>query len=79
MTLASKAILESETSSKEHKSPAAKWVVDSLKVIAHKKICENINKCSNLEIDQQFASSVKEGIINSARLLKIEEAKKEKK
>jgi hypothetical protein len=52
---------------------------DSIKIIAHKKICENINKCSNLEIDQQFASSVKEGIINSARLLKIEEAKKEKK
>jgi hypothetical protein len=52
---------------------------DSLKVIAHKKICENINKCSNLEIDQQFALSVKESIINSARLLKIEETKKEKK
>lgn len=52
---------------------------DSIKIIAHKKICENINKCSNLEIDQQFASSVKESIINSARLLKIEEAKKEKK
>jgi hypothetical protein len=52
---------------------------DSIKVVAHKKICENINKCTNLEIDQQFASSVKESIINSARLLKIEEAKKEKK
>ena len=52
---------------------------DSIKIIAHKKICENVNKCSNLEIDQQFASSVKESIINSARLLKIEETKKEKK
>ena len=52
---------------------------DSIKIIAHKKICENINKCSNLEIDQQFSSSIKESIINSARLLKIEEAKKEKK
>jgi hypothetical protein len=52
---------------------------DSIKIVAHKKICENINKCSNLEIDQQFASSVKESIINSARLLKIEETKKEKK
>jgi hypothetical protein len=52
---------------------------DSIKIVAHKKICENINKCSNLEIDQQFASSVKESIVNSARLLKIEEAKKEKK
>ena len=52
---------------------------DSIKIIAHKKICENINKCSNLEIDQQFALSVKESIINSARLLRIEETKKEKK
>ena len=52
---------------------------ESIKILAHKKICENINKCSNLEIDQQFASSVKESIINSARLLKIEETKKEKK
>jgi len=52
---------------------------DSIKIIAHKKDCENINKCSNLEVDQQFALSIKEGIINSARLIKIEESKKEKK
>jgi hypothetical protein len=52
---------------------------DSIKIVAHKKNCENTNKCSNLEVDQQFASSVKESIINTARLLKIEEAKKEKK
>jgi hypothetical protein len=52
---------------------------DSIKIVAHKKNCENINKCSNLEVDQQFALSVKEGIINTARLLKIEESKKEKK
>ena len=52
---------------------------DSIKIIAHKKNCENINKCSNLEVDQQFALSIKEGIINSARLIKIEESKKEKK
>ena len=52
---------------------------DSIKIVAHKKNCENNNKCSNLEIDQQFALSVKEGIINTARLLKIEESKKEKK
>ena len=52
---------------------------DSIKIVAHKKNCENINKCSNLEVDQQFALSIKEGIINSARLIKIEESKKEKK
>jgi hypothetical protein len=30
-------------------------------------------------IDQKFADSIKDSILNSARLLKIEEAKKEKK
>jgi hypothetical protein len=52
---------------------------DSLKITAHKKICESIDRCSNSTLDQNFASSIKESIITSARILKIEEAKKEKK
>jgi hypothetical protein len=52
---------------------------DSIKIIAHKRICENIDKCSNLIVDQKFADTVKENIITVARSLKIEEAKKEKK
>ena len=52
---------------------------DSIKIIAHKKICDNINKCSDTMIDQKFADTIKDSILNSARLLKIEEAKKEKK
>ena len=52
---------------------------DSIKITAHKRICENIDKCSNLIIDQKFADTVKENIITVARSLKIEEAKKEKK
>ena len=52
---------------------------DSIKIIAHKKICDNTNKCSDTMIDQKFADSIKDSILNSARLLKIEEAKKEKK
>ena len=52
---------------------------DSIKIIAHKKICETIERCSNSTIDQNFANSIKESIIISARSLKIEEAKKEKK
>ena len=53
--------------------------VDSIQVITHKKICDNINKCSNSTIDENFSQSIKESIISSARTLKIEEAKKEKK
>ena len=52
---------------------------DSIKIIAHKKICETIERCSNSTLDQNFASSIKDSIIASARSLKIEEAKKEKK
>jgi hypothetical protein len=52
---------------------------DSVKITAHKKICETTERCSNSTLDQNFASSIKESIIASARTLKIEEAKKEKK
>jgi len=52
---------------------------DSIKIIAHKKICETIERCSNSTLDQNFANSIKDSIITSARTLKIEEAKKEKK
>ena len=52
---------------------------DSVKITAHKKICETLERCSNSNLDQNFANSIKESIIASARSLKIEEAKKEKK
>ena len=52
---------------------------DSIKITAHKKICDNADRCSNSTTDQNFANSIKENIIASARMLKIEEAKKEKK
>ena len=52
---------------------------DSIKITAHKKICDNSDRCSNSTVDQNFANSIKESIITTARTLKIEEAKKEKK
>ena len=52
---------------------------DSIKVTAHKKICENTDKCTITVLDQRFSESIKDNIIISARSLKIEEAKKEKK
>ena len=52
---------------------------DSIKITAHKKICESIDRCANSTLDQNFANSIKESIISSARTLKIEEAKKQKK
>jgi hypothetical protein len=52
---------------------------DSIKIIAHKKICDNVDRCSNSTLDQNFANSIKDNIITAARTIKIEEAKKEKK
>ena len=52
---------------------------ESIKITAHKKICDSTDRCSNSTINQNFANSIKENIITSARMLKIEEAKKEKK
>ena len=52
---------------------------DSIKITAHKKICDSTERCSNSTLDQNFANSIKENIIASARSLKIEESKKEKK
>ena len=52
---------------------------DSIKITAHKKICDNSDRCSNSTADQNFANSIKENIITTARTLKIEEAKKERK
>ena len=49
---------------------------DSILIIAHKRNCENTNKCSNLKVEQKFIDTIKENIINSARTLKIEESKK---
>ena len=52
---------------------------DSIKITAHKRICDNINRCINSAIDQKFNDDIKENIISTARSLKIEEAKKDKK
>lgn len=52
---------------------------DSIKIIAQKKNCSTFDKCSNTTADQKFSEIVKENIINNARLLKIEDTKKEKK
>lgn len=52
---------------------------DSIKIIAQKKNCSTFDKCSNTTVDQKFSEIVKESIINNARLLKIEDTKKEKK
>jgi hypothetical protein len=52
---------------------------DSIDIIAHKKNCENINNCKTIKLQNNFTSLLKDNIISAARIIKIEEAKKEKK
>ena len=52
---------------------------DSIEVLVHKKICDANNKCTTTKMDKNFINEIKDRIIVSARLMKIEESKKEKK
>jgi hypothetical protein len=52
---------------------------DSIQITTHKKICDGTGKCTTKRVDDKFSSDIKESIVASARSLKIEEAKKEKK
>ena len=52
---------------------------DSIQVTAHKKICEDSGKCTTKKLDDKFSNDIKDTIITSARSLRIEETKKEKK
>jgi hypothetical protein len=52
---------------------------DSIDIIAHKKNCDNINNGKTIKLQNNFTSLLKDNIISAARIIKIEEAKKEKK
>ena len=52
---------------------------DSIQVTAHKKICDDTGKCVTKKLDDKFSNGIKDTIITSARSLRIEETKKEKK
>jgi len=51
---------------------------DSLIIKSFKRSCEKNDVCQNLSISDNFNSQIKESILNTARLLKIEESKKKK-
>jgi hypothetical protein len=52
---------------------------DSIDVIVHKKICESSGNCRTIKLQNNFSNQLKDNILSVARLIKIEEAKKEKK
>ena len=52
---------------------------DSIKIISHKKICEENGKCTTTLLSDNFSNEIKESIIVSARSLKISDLKKENK
>jgi hypothetical protein len=53
---------------------------NSLSITTHKKVCSKSNdNCSVIKLSDNFNNEIKDTIIQAARLMKIEEAKKEKK
>lgn len=52
---------------------------DSIDVIVHKKNCESFENCRTIKLQNNFSNQLKDNILSVARLIKIEEAKKEKK
>lgn len=51
---------------------------DSLQIIIQKKICDANSKCLISQGNEIFSKNIKDSILNSARLIKIEESKKNK-
>jgi hypothetical protein len=52
---------------------------DSLEINVYKKVCETVDKCKTIKMTNNFPNQLKENILSVARLMKIEEVKKEKK
>jgi hypothetical protein len=52
---------------------------DSLKISAFKKTCDVQMKCFTKKLDNNFTDNIKDTILTSARSIKIEETKKQKK
>jgi len=48
---------------------------DSIEIIAHKKSCDENNKCSTIKLNNNLPEEVKDKILFSARAMKVEEAK----
>ena len=52
---------------------------DSIKVISHKKTCDENGKCNTILLGENFSSEIKDGIIVAARSMKILDQKKDNK
>jgi len=51
----------------------------SVEVAGHKKICDDLGKCFIEKLDNKFTDEIKESVISTARQIKIEDLKKDKK
>ena len=51
---------------------------DSIQVLTQKKTCDSNGKCIISQGNEIFSKNIKDSILNSARLIKIEESKKNK-
>jgi hypothetical protein len=49
----------------------------SIIVSGHKKICNDVGKCFIEKLDNNFTNEIKDSIISTARLIKVEDSKKD--
>lgn len=49
----------------------------SIIVSGHKKICNDVGKCFIEKLDNNFTNEIKDSIVSTARLIKIEDSKKD--
>jgi hypothetical protein len=52
---------------------------DSISVISHKRVCDSKGKCNTNLMDAKFNSELKEAIITTARVIALDDIKKDKK
>ena len=48
---------------------------DSIEIMAHKKSCDENNKCSTIKLNNSLPAEIKDKILFSARSMKVEETK----
>lgn len=52
---------------------------NSIKIIAHKRTCEQNKRCQITQASENFSSEIKNSVLASARIMKIEEEKNKNK
>jgi len=51
---------------------------ESIQVNSHKRVCQSLDRCSVIKASDNFSKEIKDNIIQTARKIRIDEAKNKK-